>query len=145
MIIFGWKIKPIDVLYIDRKEFKTKCEKHKLIHKLIVGKRYYIFQFIPINYFFAKEKVFKICEKCSEDYEEVDDDVEDLLLKYYHKEITINDLNNNLDSISSEEKKILEARAHKDNFNFKNFLKYMVYFGAFIIILILLRYVFKII
>ena len=100
MIIFGWRLNRIDVLDVDLPQLKDKCEKHNLPLQVIIGKLYYTLYFIPLNYFFAKERVFQICPKCSKDYGEVSNDkIEDLLLKYYHKEITINDLKNKINEI----------------------------------------------
>lgn len=100
MIIWGWKIKPIAEIDVDLPEFKAKCEKHDLPLRIIVGKKYYTLYFIPINYFFAKEKIFQVCPKCSEDYGEIDDEeIENIVLNYYHKKITINDLRNQIKKI----------------------------------------------
>ena len=56
MIITGWKVKPIEVLNLNRQELKIVCKKHNIPHRLIIGKKYHTLYFIPLDYFFAKER-----------------------------------------------------------------------------------------
>lgn len=143
MIIYGWKIKPIDVLEIDRSDFNTRCKKHNLFHRYIIGKKYLTIYFIPINYFFAKERVFRICEKCKEEYEEESPEVESLLLQFYHKKITSKDLNYFLDEIIKNRKDKHKKIIEEDTNNFKEFIKYFIYFIVVVIVIFILKYSFK--
>jgi len=144
MILYGTRIKLIGSIEIEKKELCTKCQVHGLPLKYVIGKKYYTMYFIPMNYFFAKERVFKKCDKCKEDdYEVVDDVFADLILKLYHKKITVNDFNNLTHGILKEKEHKDRIQSQSDEEYFKKFIRIAgIIIVAYIIILIL-KFVFK--
>jgi len=140
MIILGWKIKPITELNIDIPELESSCEKHKLKYRIIIGKRYNTLYFIPINYFWASEQVFKTCDKCISDYDELPSKYEKIILNYYHKKISSKDLHNKINLQAQEYKKQAEIDAKKDDQNLRDFIKMIPYIIGFIILMLIIKF-----
>lgn len=145
MIIVGWTLKSIarfDLHSFDKPEIILKCSKHNINYELVVGKLYYEFFFIPLNYFFAKENLYRICPKCSETYEELEDDINKMFLDFYHKKITHNELNKKIKGFLKKRKEKLKNKKSEAQ-EFGDFLKYLKYVFIFFIILLILKYGFN--
>ncbi len=141
MIIWGWRIKKIDDLNINVPEITSFCEKHKIQHSIIIGKRYNTLYFVPINYFWAEKRVFKTCQRCTSDYDEVPKRYEKLILDFYNKDITSKDLQNKLTIQKEKYNKTHKTEAKEDQENFKSFLNLIMYILGFIILALLVKYI----
>ena len=130
-------IKPITELDVDIPELESFCEKHKTKHKIIIGKHYFLW---------PPEQVFKVCEKCSPDRIQVHDRMEmrfeELILDYYHKNITSDDLKNKIRAEFVEFKNKDDLLSEEYERDLKDFFKMVPYFIGLIILLLGIKYLF---
>lgn len=142
MIVFGWRIKPLIELHIDIPEFESSCDKHKIKHRLIIGKRYNTLYFIPINYLWAKEQVFRICDKCNSDYEEIPKEFQKIILEYYYNRISFKDLHNKIKVQIQEHSQRIKKEVEKDDEYLTDFIKKIPYMIGFLILLVIIKIIF---
>lgn len=140
-IIGGWRIKQIAELSVDIPELNNHCEKHNLKHKFIVGKKYELLYFIPLNYFWAKERIFKTCAKCTSDYNEVPPNYEKVILNFYHDKISSKEFHTQIKYQMEEYKNQAKAINKKHEENDEKFWKMMVYFISFLVLLLIIKFI----
>lgn len=96
-------------------KLKSYCHKHKSEYSFIIGKHFRTLYFIPINYFWAKEEVFRICDKCKNDeYEQVPSKTEKIILRCYHNKISHDECERQLCSVLSDLKKQRAVEKEQD-------------------------------
>lgn len=104
IILFGSEIKLITVIkHIP--ELQGLCPKHHLGQRIVIGKKFYHIFFIPINYFWAPERVFLMCPSCIDEYYELLPQYEKIILDYYHKKISSKTLHKKIREQLKEDKK----------------------------------------
>jgi hypothetical protein len=142
IIISGWELKPIAELDINFPKLRGVCKEHNFNYRLIVGKLIKSIYFIPINYLWAPERIFRVCDYCDSFYEEIPPRYEKVLLDFYHQKITSKDMENQIDGFLNEDEEKLKVDMKKEEDHFKFFIKYVPYILGILLLLVIFKFIF---